>query len=173
MPAGRYIRTRDMYESRRHSLSDVARILEEKTERVTETGCRIWNGRIALNGYGTLIFNGKTIYAHRAAYLVEHGELPEAPMIRHKCGVRCCTEPTHLEPGTARENSMDMVRHGTMPYGDKGSRSKLTEIQAKSILSDARTNLEIAKDYGVSPSQVSRIKSGKRWPHLRGDVCPR
>jgi hypothetical protein len=167
VPSGQYQRTPDMYASRRNSLAKIASTLEAKSERITETGCRIWNGRIGLNGYGVMIMDNKAIYAHRAAYLVHNGSLDDVPLIRHKCGVRCCTEPTHLAAGTHHDNAMDRIGHGTMPYGEKGSKAKLTESQAVSIIADSRGHAEIAAEYGVDKSQVSRIKSGKRWPHLK------
>jgi DNA-binding CsgD family transcriptional regulator len=43
---------------------------------------------------------------------------------------------------------------------------KLTESQAVAIICDTRTQYEIARDYGIDPSTVGRIKRGRNWKHL-------
>jgi hypothetical protein len=55
-------------------------------------------------GYGRLGVNGRTVGAHRVAYEVWVGPIPDGFDIDHLCGVRDCIEPTHLEAVTHREN---------------------------------------------------------------------
>ena len=53
--------------------------------------------------------------------------------------------------------------------GERHPRAKLTEVQAREILSlkgSGRTQTSIALQYGISPAAVWSILSGKRWPHL-------
>lgn len=69
-------------------------------ERVTETGCWIWLGRLNVKGYGAL--NGEP--AHRACYKAYKGSIPDNLQIDHKCRVRCCVNPDHLEIVTLVEN---------------------------------------------------------------------
>lgn len=74
----------------------------EKTD-----GCWLWTG--ALNGGGYGRFNvGRRLYAHRAAYLMFVGPIPDGLQIDHLCRVRHCVNPDHLEPVTHAEN----VRRG-------------------------------------------------------------
>jgi hypothetical protein len=46
------------------------------------------------------------------------------------------------------------------------NRLKLSQEQAIAIINDPRTTPAIARDYGVAPNTVSRIKTGERWKHL-------
>lgn len=53
--------------------------------------------------------------------------------------------------------------HDTMIHGEESNLAKLTMEQVEAIRSMVGTQGTIAKMFGVSQSQVSRIKSGKRW----------
>ena len=70
-------------------------------------GCLIFEPG-ALNqhsGYGALFTSRGREYAHRTAYRVWVGEIPEGMIVNHICGTRSCIEPSHLEVVTHQENS--------------------------------------------------------------------
>lgn len=46
------------------------------------------------------------VTAHRVTYHVLIGHVPEGKELDHKCRVRCCCNPVHLEPVTPRENGL-------------------------------------------------------------------
>jgi hypothetical protein len=69
------------------------------------SGCWIWGGAVASSGYGTITVSGKTIMAHRASYEAHKGPIPSGLHIDHKCKVRCCVNPNHLEAVTVGENN--------------------------------------------------------------------
>jgi hypothetical protein len=66
--------------------------------------CIEWAGHIDRDGYGRTSRNGKTIGAHRLVYEEEVGPVPVGLEIDHLCRNRRCTNVTHLEPVTHREN---------------------------------------------------------------------
>lgn len=68
-------------------------------------GCWEWYGCITPDGYGQAYFDGKNKYAHRMAYELVKGPIPEGMVIDHLCFNRGCVNPDHLEPKTQMENT--------------------------------------------------------------------
>lgn len=74
------------------------------------SGCWLWMGGIQSEGYGTLRSRTRkgSGYAHRISYVLHKGPIPKGLELDHKCRVRCCVNPDHLEPVTRKIN----VRRG-------------------------------------------------------------
>ena len=85
-------------------------------------GCLEWIRTTTAKGYGQIGVNGKVIYTHRLAWGLAHpGELLP-PLVRHfVCDNPPCCDVTHLRPGTAAQNTADMMAKGR---GRGGNRSK-------------------------------------------------
>jgi hypothetical protein len=70
--------------------------------------CWPWLGKLDRYGYGRVAskVNGRIIStgAHRAAYLLRHGEIPDGLVIDHVCRNRACVNPAHMEPVTNQQN---------------------------------------------------------------------
>jgi len=67
------------------------------------TGCWLWIGARNWRGYGQIGAgngSGRTLMAHRAAYVLARGPIPEGMDIDHLCRVRACVNPAHLEAVT-------------------------------------------------------------------------
>ena len=69
-----------------------------------ETGCHNWTGGQNGKGYGLFSIGVKKYYAHRVAYELAKGKIPEGLEIDHLCRVRDCVNPDHLEAVTHKEN---------------------------------------------------------------------
>jgi hypothetical protein len=78
----------------------------------TPSGCWEWTLRVSAKGYGVFDCNGKTWRAHRLAYILAKGEIPDGMMILHGCDNRKCCNPDHLRTGTAKENMQDAKERG-------------------------------------------------------------
>ena len=66
--------------------------------------CWLWTGSIKEKGYGRFFLNKRKVPAHRVAYELVKGPIPEGLQIDHLCRVRHCVNPDHLEAVTCRTN---------------------------------------------------------------------
>lgn len=87
--------------------------------------CWLWTGRTDSGGYGQTSWNGQSKRAHRVAYELSVGPIPEDRQLDHLCRNPPCVNPDHLEPVTHQEN-MRRGLHGELtthcpaghPYDD-------------------------------------------------------
>ncbi len=75
-----------------------------KPDQWTEEACWEWTGSQITNGYGNFRLHGSNKMAHRVAYVLCVGKIPEGLVIDHLCRNHGCVNPNHLEPATNREN---------------------------------------------------------------------
>lgn len=67
-------------------------------------GCWTWTGARSTGGYGRVHWNGRGLQAHRVAYELLVGPIPDGLQLDHLCRNRACVRPGHLEPVTLPEN---------------------------------------------------------------------
>jgi hypothetical protein len=73
--------------------------------KVLPSGHWIWNKATASEGrYGAVQHDGRVQPAHRVAWLIFRGAIPEGLVIDHLCRKTLCVNPDHLEPKTQRHN---------------------------------------------------------------------
>ena len=150
------------------------RLLEHSRTRTN--GCREWVKRLDPAGYGQTGYFDPQLgatrgeRAHRLAYKVWNGPIPDGLMVRHTCDNRKCIEPTHLVLGTAKDNANDLRasrRRKGKCIGSENGRSKLTNEQAEEIRMRYRhggiSQEQLADEYGVSQFAVSMIVRRKRY----------
>jgi hypothetical protein len=75
-----------------------------KVARGGTGGCWLWTAGKFSEGYGQFWRDGRNLHAHRVAYELLVGPIPEGLNLDHLCRVRHCVNPAHLEPVTARTN---------------------------------------------------------------------
>src|SRR5271157_183966 len=76
----------------------------------SDNECWPWIGNRNDKGYGTIGDKGKVVKAHRVAWALKHGPIPDNLDILHKCDNRPCCNPSHLFPGTQQDNIADMIK---------------------------------------------------------------
>lgn len=79
-------------------------------------GCWLWPGHHERNGYGLTSWcdsagRQRRTTAHRLAYILTLGDIPQGYTVDHLCRTRSCVNPAHLEAISHREN----VARGTAP----------------------------------------------------------
>ena len=143
--------------------------IEDKVERITDSGCWVWTGTTTSRGYGQIISNNKKFYAHRASFEAFVGKIPDGMVVCHACDNVHCVNPDHLFLGTQKDNLQDMKAKGRSTRGEKNTQAVLTEnkvLEIRSLLNAGWTQDEIAKHFNVSRSNIGLIKRKERWSHV-------
>lgn len=83
-------------------------------------GCWLWRGAKTSAGYGSFGIDctkhaERTRPAHRVAYVLAHGPIPEGAVVMHACDNPLCVNPAHLSLGTHQDNTLDAIRKGRRP----------------------------------------------------------
>lgn len=126
-------------------------------DRGYDTPCWIWQWGKNSHGYGRMWVGSeqRLCLSHRVYYERYKGPIPDGLDLDHRCRVRACVNPDHMEPTTRAEN----IRRGA---GTKLSAAQVEEIKRL----DATTDLlqrEIAERYGVDEATVGSILLGYTW----------
>lgn len=135
--------------------------------------CWVWTGAINSQGRPNFgVASYVTDLAHRVAWALVIGRIPEGMLVCHKCDNELCVRPSHLFLGTYLDNNRD--RHSKGRDGDhtgeNNGRAKLTEERVKEIrdlYTNGRLSQEaIARRFGIKQVAVSRIVRRVSWKCL-------
>ena len=147
----------------------------EKVVMAEKEECWVWGGASFEDGYGCFSRDGKSILAHRYTAEKRYGDI-SGQLVRHSCDNRKCVNPEHLLLGTPADNSADMTERNRQAWGERAASAKLSNDQAKQILSRYAEEkgkgrlygaLErIATEFGVSKQMVYRITSRQTYKGL-------
>ncbi len=141
--------------------------LWKNIDKRSNSECWNWKRGKSL-GYGELNVNQRPTGTHRLAWISINGKIKNGLHVLHKCNNPSCCNPSHLYLGTNVENARDRVLAGTSTRGEKNHGSKLTERQVLEIrekINYMRGN-ELAKEYGVYASAISKIVNRVQWKHI-------
>lgn len=127
------------------------------------TKCCLWSGYKEDDGYGILFFDCIRDRAHRVAYKLFHGAIPDKIKIRHSCDNPPCCNPYHLIAGTHKQNMEDMA---------KRERSRSTKLNGavvtliKQRLYNGEKGSVFSEEYGVTRAAICDINRGRSWKHI-------
>jgi hypothetical protein len=140
----------------------------DKVSPEPNSGCWLWMAAVSSNGYGHFSTGKKARPepAHRVAYKLFCGEIPEGQIVRHKCDVPSCVNPDHLLVGTHKDNSRDSHNRGRAALGPRHGNTRLTADQVIFARNRDLTVREIADTLGCGTSTVQAIRDGRTWSHL-------
>lgn len=168
--------------------------------KVDESGgpdaCWLWTRQRTAKGYGIFSWSRQEPRrAHRVAWELVNGPIPDGLNALHRCDNPPCVNPSHLWLGTTADNNADMTAKGrarrngntvlTAARGERHSsrthpesvlrgsahwKTKLTEDDVREIrrvvgAGEVR-QAELARRYGVTRTAISLIIRGVSWKHL-------
>lgn len=135
--------------------------------------CWLWLASLDKDGYGKFGLGGRkgiTGRAHVVSWIINYGTVPNSLCVLHSCDTRSCVNPTHLFLGTKRDNTVDMINKGrrknSFAPGEKHPYAKLTLADVNTIKvlkKKGHTNKALAKQFGVTSTNISCIIHGKIW----------
>ena len=155
--------------------------------KVTKTngdGCWEWTaGTWQAFGYGKFQAgsgraDNRAVYAHRYAWEMAHGPVPDGLFVCHRCDNPLCVRIDHLFLGTQLDNIRDMHAKGRaarpdierpIPRGEGHGNHRLTDEWVRRIRRDTARGLspiEIAAALGVSHHTVRDVLKGRTWRHV-------
>ena len=96
-----------------------------KVEIKDTSSCWPWKASFGYRDYGKFKFLNTYVSAHRIAYLVTKGDVPQNLIVLHTCDNPSCCNPEHLGLGTIAENNWDRATKGR--NGNCGNMKKLKD----------------------------------------------
>lgn len=109
---------------------------------------------------------GRVRLVHQLVMEAFVGPRPSGLMVCHNDGNPANPRLENLRYDTMAGNSADTIAHGRTTRGERSRNAKLTAEQVRQIRDDTRSQVQIASDYGVTASNISRIKTRDVWNHI-------
>jgi hypothetical protein len=138
-----------------------------KVERKHADQCWLWTASTWNSGYGQFRValpcgRQKTYGAHRFAWEVSHGPVPDGLHVLHHCDEPRCCNAAHMFLGTHTDNMRDAAskRRLSVP---RPSRQKVTDEQCDEmvrLVQSGQLQVRVAERFGVSKAFVGRLLKG-------------
>ena len=129
-----------------------------KVEAVPDSSCWLWMSTLHPAGYGAVTIRGVSYRAHRVAYVLHIGAIPDGMFVCHRCDTPRCVRPSHLFVGTPQENMTDSKKKGRKR---KLSLAVVEEIR-RCVSSPMVNHTALARRLRVARSTVIEYARGRR-----------
>lgn len=135
------------------------------------SGCWLWIGVTFRGGpYATNIRPriGDRL-AHRVAWELHCGPIPDGLQVLHKCDVPLCVNPDHLFLGTHQDNMDDKVRKGRTKrlWGVTNGTALLSDEIVREIRASTVGNRAWGRRLNVCESTIRFVRKGVTWGHVQ------
>ncbi len=136
-------------------------------DRILKTGPRS-DGYVGVNLYSEH-HRQCTFLVHALVARVFLGPRPENADINHIDANKANNSAANLEYCSRRRNIEHSVQMGLNPTGERNGQARLTADQVEAIRRASKqgvTGRALARQYKISPGQISRIVNGHDWKHV-------
>lgn len=124
------------------------------------------------NGYRRIRYGKRgSITAHRLVWLALRGPIPDGYEVNHKDLDKSDNRIDNLELLTHGDNVRHAFEAGAVPtpIGEANGQSKLVRsdvIEIRRLVSSGEPKRALARRFGVSPTMIRNIASGRSWAHV-------
>jgi hypothetical protein len=143
----------------------------------SKKNCFEWQGAKDKNGYGITSYPAnntkkRSWKVHRLIWTILNGDVPEDILVCHICDNPSCFNINHLFLGTSKDNSQDREKKGRGFFGQKGEQNFAAKLNEPTVLlirkfyENGWRVGEIAKEFNIHQSHISRIVHRKEWKHI-------
>lgn len=147
------------------------KVRKQAKEQVAGLGpCWYWRGALRTNGYGHFSYTdpatGKTRWrgAHQWSWELLNGPIPEGMVLMHKCDKEICVNPSHLEPGTPKQNMDDKMAKGRSSVPRKLNPRRVRHIRR--AFENGVPVRELAKRFDLRFQTVYRVVKRQSWKDI-------
>lgn len=149
----------------------IAKRFWSKVDKRGTDECWPWVAVTGTGGYGHFSIQGRMARAHRQAFILTNGPIPDGLDCCHKCDNPPCCNPAHLFIGTTSENLNDCVAKGryNRPNGERCHLAKLTAGKVRTIrklFAGGTKRATIARRFGVTWESIDAVVKRKSWKHI-------
>lgn len=149
------------------------------------TGCHLWIGCTAKTGarYGKVKIRKRGVLAHRLAWILAHGPIPDGMNVLHRCDTPQCVNVDHAFVGTQLDNVRDMMSKGRGGWlsgsehrerrrpegyarGEANGSSRLTSesvIEIRALHVKGVSGRSIATQLRVDKTTIQKVLRGISW----------
>lgn len=132
--------------------------------------CWEWQAATTEGGHGQFGAGDIRTTAHRFAWALENGNIPDGQVVRHSCDNPPCCNPKHLLLGTQLENMGDCVDRGRNNKGEVTGTSVLTEGEVLQIREKWATRKyrqkDLGREFGVTQNTIHKVVRRVTWQHI-------
>lgn len=134
----------------------------------TPSECWTFTGARRSGGYGNMTRGAKgggNEAAHRLAWMLVNGPIPDGKYVLHRCDNPPCCNPAHLFLGTLRDNTQDMLAKGRhrVYRGEDHPQVRLSDQaigELRRLAPIVDNHAELGRRFGISKQYARAIVLG-------------